>query len=373
MRALEKQRDRLTDELAKAKSKKDCDEKKKQLAFCIHEINAIDLYVPRFFADDVTPERLAVLMSLQGGRIAMLCDEGGCFDHFAGMYNKTPNLDVYLHGHSGGTILRDRQFNGEQICVKQAALSIAVSPQPQVISGMGSKDRLLGRGLLARFLWSFPKSTLGTRDWEPKPIPAEAKKRYCARILALLGWETDKARTFTLSDEAFKYWIAAAEGFEEQLRENGSLANPGLQEWASKLPGAIARIALQLHCAAGRSSKPELSAQTIRNAIKIGEYLIPHAQAAFKVLRTDPDAAAARVLQKWIIGRAEKGDEQFTRSQAYQSHKSRFANSVDLNKPLKILVDRQICRPSTEKNACGPGQPSVFYDINPTLVGKPRT
>jgi hypothetical protein len=369
---LEKRTERLTDELAKATKKQDRDDKRKQLAVCVNEINAINVYIPRFFADDVTPERLAVLMSLHGGKIAMLCDEGGCFDHFAGMYNRTPNLDVYLHGHSGGTILRDRQITGEQICVRQAALTIAVSPQPQVIAGMGSKDRLLGRGLLARFLWSFPKSTLGSRDWEPKPIPTKAKAGYCTRIMGLLTWEPDKARTFKLSRGAFNLWIAAAKGLEEQLRESGSLANPGIQEWAAKLPGAIARIALQLHCAAGGTAKPELSEDTIRRAIAIGEYLIPHAQAAFKVLRTDPDATAARVLQKWIIGRAEKGETRFTRSSAQQNHKSRFPNSSDMNRPLQILVDRQICRPlATEPR--GPGQPSMFYEINPAVVRQPQT
>jgi hypothetical protein len=52
---------------------------------------------PQLLADDVTPERLAAILSEQEGRIAVMSDEGGIFDMMAGRYSQgVPNLDVYL-------------------------------------------------------------------------------------------------------------------------------------------------------------------------------------------------------------------------------------------------------------------------------------
>jgi hypothetical protein len=352
---------------------------REKLKACLQRISEVgDSEPPRFFADDVTPERLTVLMARYDGRIAILSDEGGCFDHFAGMYSKLPNIDVYLHGHSGGTIHRDRQVSKDEIKVEQAALTIGVSPQPQVLGGMRTKDRLLGRGLLARFLYALPKSTLGNRDWTPPPVPPAVASRYMQAIIRLLKWNPKEPITIKLSDEAFKLWLGAARDYEVQLKEGGPLSSPGIQEWTSKLPGAIARISLLLHCVRSGGNPPaRIDAATMKAAIEIGAYLVPHALAAFKLLRTDPDSESARVLQGWIASLAVKGKRRFSKSEAQQSHKSRFPNVADIEPALRILSDRQICRPVIVETK-GRGRPPAFYEINPALldpdsVSKPET
>src|ERR1019366_1796657 len=53
----------------------------------IHELEAklpLVPAMPRLYADDCTPERLASLMAEQGGRMAVFSDEGGIFDILAG-------------------------------------------------------------------------------------------------------------------------------------------------------------------------------------------------------------------------------------------------------------------------------------------------
>jgi Protein of unknown function (DUF3987) len=64
--------------------------------------------LPRLLADDATPEALGSLLAEQGGRMALLSDEGGPFELMAGRYQATsgPNLGVYLKGHSTVTPLR---------------------------------------------------------------------------------------------------------------------------------------------------------------------------------------------------------------------------------------------------------------------------
>jgi hypothetical protein len=65
--------------------------------------------VPRLWTQDITPEQLAVVMSENGERMAVLSDEGGIFDLLGGRYSKgIPNLDLFLQAHSGGSVRIDR-------------------------------------------------------------------------------------------------------------------------------------------------------------------------------------------------------------------------------------------------------------------------
>src|SRR6185295_9379401 len=57
--------------------------------------------IPSLWAQDVTPEKLGMLMADNGERLAILSDEGGFFDILTGRYsNGIPNLDTCLQGHS---------------------------------------------------------------------------------------------------------------------------------------------------------------------------------------------------------------------------------------------------------------------------------
>src|SRR5207302_406217 len=78
--------------------------------------------VPRLVVDDCTPERLATLLCLQGGRIGSLAPEGDIFDMMAGKYtaNGTPNLGVYLRGHAGDPLRVDRGNRQSEIVPRPA-------------------------------------------------------------------------------------------------------------------------------------------------------------------------------------------------------------------------------------------------------------
>jgi replicative DNA helicase len=62
---------------------------------------------PCLLADDVTLEKLGVLLSQQGGRLAVLSAEGGgILDVAAGRYSSVPNLDPLLKGARRGHAAR---------------------------------------------------------------------------------------------------------------------------------------------------------------------------------------------------------------------------------------------------------------------------
>jgi replicative DNA helicase len=128
--------------------------------------------VPRLLADDATPEALASLLADQGGRIALLSPEGGVFDMMAGRYSSgsMPNLDVYLKGHAGDPIRVDRKGRKPEH-IERPAVTVGLTVQPDVLRLIADRPGFKGRGLLARFLWSLPASTVGRREVGAPPVP----------------------------------------------------------------------------------------------------------------------------------------------------------------------------------------------------------
>jgi hypothetical protein len=85
--------------------------------------------LPRLWVQDVTPEKLAVMMAEQGERIALLSDEGGVFDLLAGLYSKgIPNLDLFLQAHSGSGVRVDRGSRPPVLMQQSAPASWGSSP-----------------------------------------------------------------------------------------------------------------------------------------------------------------------------------------------------------------------------------------------------
>src|SRR4029450_5760195 len=149
--------------------------------------------VPRLLADDISPERLATLLSEQGGRMSMFSPEGDLFDMMAGRYSGAVNLGIYLKAHSGDILRVDRVGRPPEF-ISEPALTIGLAVQPSVIESLASKPEFRGRGLLARFLYSMPESLLGRRESNPATVPGSVQATYrtCLLTLLRLSEQTDE-------------------------------------------------------------------------------------------------------------------------------------------------------------------------------------
>src|SRR5205807_2705546 len=103
------------------------------------------------------------------------------------------------------------------------------------------------------------------------------------------------------------YLAAFEEELEPKLAEGGELGAMG--DWAGKLAGAVVRIAGILHLAehAHRIDPwpATVSAETIKRAVIIGHYLIPHARAAYAEMGADPKVDAAKYTLRWLAREIE--------------------------------------------------------------------
>jgi hypothetical protein len=241
-------------------------------------------------------------------------------------------------------------------------LTMLLAVQPGVLNGMMSNDTFRGRGLTARFLYAMPKSSLGIRSFHTEPIPEATKTEYANLIRNLL--EVDcKEEPIQLSEEATS--VLKALYLDTESRFCTDLAE--IADWAGKYVGAVLRIAGLLHAAQhhGFLDFTEVSGQTMENAVRIGEYFLEHAKAAYSLMGADPVNKQSELL----IATIQKNQlSEFSRRDAMRLCR-RFKTAESLQPVLNRLCEYGYIAPKPMEPALGVGRrPSEVYLTNPILL-----
>ena len=330
-------------------------------------------FVPRLIVNDVTPEKMAQLLVEQGGRLAILSDEGGPLVSLAGRYStsKEPDAEVWLMSHSGlhAEIRVDRIGRGSD-WVKNPALTVCIAIQPVVLRRLHRILQLRERGLLARFLFAMPPNNVGYRKTRTTPVPDKVGADYLMRmtgvVTTLAEWTSDPQR-LQLAPGALEKHTLFREAHELRMRPDADLGH--IPEWASKLAGAVARIAGLLHVAwnEGEAHKHPVGENTMAAAITVGEYLTEHALAAFSYMGADPAIEDARGVLEWA---KRKGLTQFSQRDLHRAMQSRFRKTEDTEPALAVLTGSGWIR---EVKTTGPGRqggrsPSPLFAVHPKLL-----
>ncbi len=287
--------------------------------------------------DDATPEKLIGLMAANGGRMAIISDEGGIFDTLAGRYSGTPNLDPYLKGHSGKPHYYDRQ-GSDGAYIAKPALTVGVMAQPSVLRRFGGNADLFGRGLPARFLFALPKSLTGHRDFEhAPPLPDavdEVYDRTVHDLAATLAEWTDPA-VVVLTGEATRVRNAAVQSIEVQLRPGGALHD--MRAWANKLRGTMLRLAGLLHVAHRPTDgwRHPIDADRMAEAVTLTAFFIEHYRAALACITADTAAEVAHYVLGILI---TKQLDTFTRRELHRKVSRQLPKAAQVQAVLDELA-----------------------------------
>ncbi|WP_327291479.1 YfjI family protein [Streptomyces sp. NBC_01198] len=323
---------------------------------------------PQLLADDATAETITSLMADQGGRIAVMSAEGEIFDIIAGRYSGAPNMGPFLKGHAGDRLRVNRQTRREYI--DHPALTMGLSVQPTVLDDIGRIKGAKGKGLLGRFLYSLPESTLGYRKTLPDPVPdavaAVYERNVIALTLAMADW-TDPA-VLQLTPEA----DVAVQRFQDRMEpklnpRGGSMTH--ISDWASKLHGAAVRIAGLLHLAEhlDRGHSQPVTADTMAAAITLADYFAGHALAVFDRMGANETAERARAVLDAL--KANLWPEVSKRDLMVKLSRSDFPTAADLDGPLSLLEDHGYLRPLPVVRTGTRGRPpSPRYLVHPYLT-----
>lgn len=301
---------------------------------------------PRLFADDVTPETMAALLSQQAERMAVVSDEGTLFDHLCGMYSNNPNGGIFLKGHDGGRYAVDRRDGAKTVSLSFPLLTLAIATQPHVIQGLAKRPELRGKGMLARFLYSLPCSRVGQRNFEIAPFNYQARETYHRAMLGVLlkrpkAWPTlpagsqeahftmGKPTPLPLEPEAWDLFRNYCVWLDRQMAPGQPLAH--MADWANKLRGVVLRLAGLFHVieSVEQAVEPEdnqISVETVRRAGMLGDYLLEHAKLAFGAMAQSEGEKDAAALLAWL---EREGVKQFTKRQAQRESPCRNGSRLD--------------------------------------------
>lgn len=319
----------------------------------------------RLLADDATPEGIVTLLAGNQGSVSIASTEGNLFAIMTGRYNDKPFVEALLKAHAGDPIRVDRQGRDPQY-VPNPRLSMTIAIQPAVLVDIGKNKSLRGNGFIARILPTFPKPAAGTRTFRSHTIPKPIKDRYDAEMwdLGRTYVALSKPLEFVLSAGAMDELEALFSVIEPQVRPGGELSH--MADWASKLTGAVARIAGLLHAAENGISKSLVIAQkTMANACRIGRYYLAHAKATHNVMSGRENASDAQHALDW--GR-KQNNGRFTVAE-FTNASARSWDEERIKAALETLIRHghaRIMDPTEYAKSTG-RTPSPMLELRPEL------
>jgi len=321
----------------------------------------------RVLADDATPESLVSLSAKNHGSIGIVSAEGvGLFEIAAGRYRSGGgvNFETLLKGHGGDVIRVDRK-RGESIYIRRPSWSIFVMTQPDAVEGFARMPHARALGLLARFLFYFPRSKVGHRRYDVRPVPPTVRAQWAMVLRSLLAVESGPRRPLTLSEDALGRFLSFARQIEARQAAGGDLY--AFQDWASKLAGATARLSGQF--ALVRDAETNVvTRDDVERVLHLVPVLIEHALVALQSGRESPSLAAAGRILQWV--KAGRFCE-FSRRDVWQALRGQswLSKVTDLDEPIAALhahgYPRGVAGGAGPK---GPGRPpSPRFVVSPHL------
>jgi len=333
------------------------------------EANPIDYLT--LITDDVTMEALATIMVANNESVGIVSAEGGIFNTLAGLYSKIPNLDLFLKAYSGD-FFQSNRIGRKQESMQEPTLTALLMVQESVLTKIMGNDEFVGRGLLARFIFSIPNSTVGGRRYKTTPIPQAVESAYNDLLHRLLSIPyTGVAEIIRFTPEAQNVAEELFNDLEPRLKD-GDLSMLG--DWGGKQHGRTMRIAALLHIAEHieQAANVLVAADTVERARTIGEYFIAHAIAAYQFAGTGEDKITqdARYILKHLLA---IDADRISKRDLYQSCRSRFKKSESMQPGLDVLVERgyiairkEIASQNAQSLQKG-GRPSDMVYINPSV------
>lgn len=327
--------------------------------------------LPQVIVEDFTEAALSVALASSGESLLVTSDEGGLFDNLSGRHSEISEIDLFLKAHTGSAHTVNR-VGRDNLFLERPLLSVGISPQPAVLARLAGKEGFLTRGLTARFSWALPQSRVGRRKLNPAAIRVGISQAYRDGVIAMadLGQRHDgDPIVLRLSHDAYAIWKAFEREIEPRIGPDGDLQQ--IKPWASKLPGAVARVAAVCHVSQHlehAASKP-ISGDQMQGAVEMGRLLIPHSVAAHRLMGGGGFTTAQAVVQHY---NAAGWPQQVQSLTAWWRPVRRIVGdtSRDFEPVTQVLVDHGYLIPVP---VTGAGRWGQHYRANQNLSGANRT
>ena len=307
---------------------------------------------------DATPEALVRELHNHGEAIGIMGDEGTILSILGGVYSKGGvNYDIILNCYDGTYYTLSRQTS-EDIILYCPLLTMGLMVQPGPFREAMTNSNFSSKGLLQRFLFSFPKSMAGHIPFETPDVPKILKDGYSELITRLLRMSrTDKPPILEVCHEAKLLFKDYHDMLQRSVQPGGIFENS--KDYANKQLSKALRIAALLHLCEHDVSE-RISGQTAMNAINISLWTENQALRALDAdVMSDTEKNA-----RFIIGKLKKRKDTVFK-QYDMLRMCRRLNGDTLTEALELLDEMNVISYCEEKQT--KGRPIKIIKVNPAI------
>lgn len=264
--------------------------------------------IPMLTCPEPTFEGICRYLMTGQPSIGVFSDEGGQFIGGHGMNdeNRLKTAGAFCNLWDAKPVKRIRAGDGTVI-LPGRRVSVHLMAQPSVANVMLSNRMFEDQGLLSRFLFSAPDSTIGSRFSKPvSPASVQSLQAYERKIAEILdiplpmkeGKPNElEPRKLVFDADAARIWTGFADEVERNMAAGGRWEQ--IRGFANKLPEHAARLAGVL------ALVNNIRVQTVGRdflyaGITLASYYAGEAQRLHEQGYVDPDIALAERLLNWL-------------------------------------------------------------------------
>ncbi|WP_417309853.1 YfjI family protein [Devosia sp.] len=316
--------------------------------------------------DDTTE---ALLIDLQQYPIAaVISSEAGVLFGSHSMGNETAmrNLATINVMWDGGPIRQTRVSRG-RVEIERVRATYGLQVQPAVMNHFVERTAGLARGIgyFARFLFSHPESTQGTRYYNDPDGDMPALRAFCARVTALLDMpplfdEFDRIdpQPVDMDADARKVWVAFHDEVEELLGCDSEYS--GIRDVANKASENAVRLACCCHIFTMGSSEP-ITQKAMIDACSLMRWYLDEAVRFGQVADATEEVRNAELLEEWLTRRQNRG-VRMTVNMVRQKGPNALRSGRKLDDAISLLADHDRIRVTQ-----APGSKTKLITIAPQV------
>ena len=313
---------------------------------------------PRLHADNVTGEKLAILISNQTNESLVLLssDARDCIDILDGKYQKDKTDEsIYLKGYSRDCCTFDRASR-PSIIIKEPQLTVVWAVQPDKITMLFNNSKFTDSGLMPRFLVLDTHCDAQFRTTND-PITPKVLKEYGLLInrllLVLLAAESENF--IQLSDEVLSIFKDYFNDIVKLRKCGGELAD--IHSYPARWEENALKFCICLHAAKHQehAMAKDVSIETAYEAIGLMEWF---AEQQLGLLQESRDKQSEEKEMK-VHRLIEDNGGQCTKGNVYRKRIASDAGSAEVL--LTAMVEKGILTEEKQPSPKGGGHPQTIY------------
>ncbi len=301
--------------------------------------------IPKLIREDATPEGLAKKLQKDWPSAGVVSNEAGIVFGAHGMSKESVmrNLALLNKLWDGGRYQSDRGDEERSLDVRGARLTMGLMIQEVTLRTFfdQSKGLARGSGFLARFIISWPDSTMGSRFYTPPIEGSPALSKFNQRITELLNQPVPINENgiltppiLVLTTEAKSAWVTFHDAIEAQLCDGGELHD--IRDVASKTADNAVRLAALFQLFEGASSAIGINA--FDSASRVAAWHLNEARRFFGELALPVELADAARLDSWLIKYCKRKQTCFVGKNHTRQH-GPLRSGAALDNALRELSD----------------------------------